>query len=461
MIKMIPAVPGILIALYLLGAAAEGQAQNPAVTGSAVIQGTICDSQSLPLPGASVSLQTSDHAHKFAAQADAQGHYRFQSVPPGQYTLNASLPAYSDNIIGPIVVGDGETKTLDLHLTKTQSASAATAKSGIQFSDTPQFQIAGVVDPTNYGGHGSDTGIRTKEALARDTELLTKDPPPKDAALAGSEGDLHRELGDLAEKEGRPLDAVREYQRAAESRPNELNFFAWGAELLLHRAYVPAIEVLAKGQHQFPDSVRMAVGLSIATYDHGDSERGERLLLNACDIDPQDPTPYLFMGRLQEGEKTVSPAWLERLRRFASLQPENPIAHYYYAVAANKQNSSKVDRSVVKAELEKSIQLDPKLGRAYLQLGILDEDKKEVPAAIAEFKKAIETMPLPDEAHYRLAQIYRQNGDSEKARKEIGLYQETSQQKAKQDQDQRHEIQQFVYTLREQKPDPPQNLKPQ
>src|SRR5207253_5659990 len=58
-----------------------------------------------------------------------------------------------------------------------------------------------------------------------------------------------------------------------------------------------------------PISVRMAVGLSMATYNQGETERSEQQLLRACDINPADPTPYLFMGRLEEGERIEISGW--------------------------------------------------------------------------------------------------------------------------------------------------------
>jgi len=64
-------------------------------------------------------------------------------------------------------------------------------------------------------------------------------------------------------------------------------------------------------------------------------------------------------------------------------------------------------------------------------------------------------LALPDEAHYRLAQVYRQMGDPNKARQEIALYKQTSQKRTRQEQERRQEIQQFVYTLGGQKPDAP------
>jgi tetratricopeptide (TPR) repeat protein len=199
----------------------------------------------------------------------------------------------------------------------------------------------------------------------------------------------------------------------------------------------------------------MLLGLSVATYDRGDTEQGVQLLLQACDLNPSDPAPYLFLGKLQEAEKVEPPGWTDKFKRFASLHPDNAIAHYYYAVALSKQSPGMEDFALVESELKRAIELDPQLGSAYLQLGILYSAKKDAPAAVRAFQKAIELLPLPDEAHYRLAQIYRQTGELEKARQEKALYDQTSKQKTKEAEQQRHEIQQFVYTLRGQNPSQP------
>jgi tetratricopeptide (TPR) repeat protein len=335
----------------------------------------------------------------------------------------------------------------------------------MEFSEEPHFNVSGVTDPTNLGGHGSDNVVRTKEALAKDTAALNRGEPAQPTSISGareSAADSHARLGDAAEREGRALEAVQEYQRAAELQPSEPHLFVWGAELLLHRAFEPAIEVFTKGHHLYPDSVRMLLGLSVATYDQGATEQGVRLLLRACDLNPSDPAPYLFLGTLQQAEKIEPPGWTEKFKRFASLHPENAMAHYYYAVALSKQSLGPGDSALVESELQRAIELDPQLGNAYLQLGILYSARKDASAAVRAFQKAIELLPLPDEAHYRLAQLYRQSGETEKARQEKALYDQTSQQKTKEAQQQRIEIQQFVYTLRGQNsPQPSPVAKPQ
>ena len=436
-----------------------GRAQTKTSDDRAIIEGTVCDSQNKPVADAVISLESDGQAHEIVARSDSQGRYRFAAILPGSYTLRANKPGYRDKSEGPFAVQQKEVKSVALQLSRGEcSASAKDALSSLEFSEEPHFNVSGVTDPTNLGGHGSDTVLRTKEALAKDTAALNHEEPAQPTSISGAPertADAHVRLGDAAEREGRPLEAVQEYQKAAELQPSELHLFLWGAELLLHRAFEPAIEVFTKGHRLYPDSVRLLLGLSVATYDQGATERGVQLLLEACDLNPSDPAPYLFLGKLQETEKIEPSGWTEKFKRFASLHPENAMAHYYHAVALSKQSPGTEDFALVESELKRAIELDPQLGNAYLQLGILYSSKKDASAAIRAFQKAIELLPLPDEAHYRLAQIYRQTGEIQKARQEKALYDQTSQQKTKEAEQRRHEIQQFVYTLRGQNPSQP------
>ena len=281
------------------------------------------------------------------------------------------------------------------------------------------------------------------------------------------EAEVYHLLGDVAEKQGNPLEAVRDYQRAAELNPSEANLFDWGAELLLHHAAEPAVEVFTKGSRLHPRSVRMLVGLGVAWYARGSYEQAAQNLCQASDLNPDDPTPYLFMGKMQSTGAQVMGAQspggqsmgssqpdcvTDRLKRFASLQPDNSLANYYFALSLSKRLQGPEDTQAaaeVESHLEKAVRLDPKLGAAYLQLGVLYSDRKEFPQAISAYQKAIDASPGLEEAHYRLAQVYRRTGEKLKAQHELQLYQQISKKKEEEVERQRHEIQQFVYTLRD------------
>ena len=99
--------------------------------------------------------------------------------------------------------------------------------------------------------------------------------------------------------------------------------------------------------------------------------------------------------------------------------------------------------------LEKAVRLDPKLGAGYLQLGILYSERSDFSKAIFTLEKAVDASPQLEEAHYRLAQAYRRGGEESKAEKELQLYKQLSKEAAEHAERERHEMQQFVYTLRD------------
>jgi len=260
-------------------------------------------------------------------------------------------------------------------------------------------------------------------------------------------------LGDVEEKLGHPLEAVHEYQRAAELAPTESNLFDWGTELLMHRALEPAGEVFTKGNHLFPKSSRMLVGMGVALYGRGSYDQAVRRLCEASDLDPAAATPYLFLGRIQTIDPAQSRDLTERLARFARLQPESAMANYYYAMSlwkARKGPDDTASLGEIESRLNKSVQLDPHLGVAFLQLGVLYEEQRKLSSSVSAYQQAIASDPQLEQAHYRLARAYRKTGDTQKAATEMELYKITSRQSVEQAERAQREIRGFVYTLRDQ-----------
>jgi Flp pilus assembly protein TadD len=267
--------------------------------------------------------------------------------------------------------------------------------------------------------------------------------------------EIHHMLGAVDEKLGDPLNAVHEYEQAADLDPSEPNLFDWGTELLLHRAIEPAIEVFSKGNRLFPRSARMLTGLAASLYAQGSYDSAAQRICEASDLNPADPKPYLFMGKMQSVEAVQSDAVTKRLARFVQLEPENALANYYYAVSLWKRHASPDDEenwTQVKSLLEKATHLDPKLGVAYLQLGILYAERNNLSDAISQYQQAIDAAPQLEEAHYRLAQAYKLVGESAKAQTEMQLYTQISKGNAEASERERRELRQFVYELRDQEP---------
>jgi len=426
-------------------------------------------------------------------RTDENGAYHFVSLPEGAYLLRAERNGDGAVSSSQLNLSQKETKNVDLTLvsgngpgSQSTSGKSGSGKPSAQkpdFFDEPQFTVAGVTQATSSGGHGSDTVQRTTEALAKATvslndassnestknsqhapgaseaslrDAVERDPDNYEAnrqlgkflvsegksaeavpflkrasRLNPGDAEVHHLLGAAEENSGDPLEAVREFERAAKLDPDEANFFDWGTELLTHRALQPAGNVFAEGNYLFPESVRMLVALGVTWYARGSNDQAAEILMKASDLAPSDPTPYLFIGKIQSAEINASDQAVERLARFAKLQPDNPLANYYYAVALSKQAATSGDHDLqhsarIESLLLKSLQLDPKLGDAYLQLGILYTRAADFSRAISAYHMAIAANPdLPQtitEAHYHLAQVYRRTGDIKHAQEQLKLH---------------------------------------
>jgi tetratricopeptide (TPR) repeat protein len=444
-----------LALIALLAPLALGQSGQ--AEGTAMVRGAIRDSHARPVPAAAVFLLPEGPGHAFIVHTDGEGSYRFSALRAGTYTLHAEMAGFAAVAFGPFVLGEKDTKQVDLTLAPAPAA---------EFFDEPNFVVAGVTDTTNRGGHGSDTVVRSGEVLARAAAALSKEPgavgPAASADMEKSlreaierepaNAALHHSLGDVEEKRGDALEAVREYQRAAELSATETNLFDWGTELLTHRAADQAIEVFAKGNRLYPQSSRMLLGLGAAFYARGSYDEAARRFFAAADLNPSDPGPYLFLGKVQGAEITQLDGFVERLARFVSLQPGDARANYYYAVALWKRWKGPEDRETaaqVQSLLAKAVRLDPALGDAWLQLGIVYSSLMDFPRAIAAYQKAIDAGAQREDVHYRLAQAWQHTGETEKARKEFDLYEQLRKTSAAEVERERKEIQQFVFSLRQ------------
>lgn len=474
--------------------------QEPANGG--VLKGYVRDSKGQPVANATVFLQLATSAPTPAVAAastrtDSDGAYRFAALPAGAYTLRAELTGYGAVRISRVPLARKEMKKIDLILvpikeSEAQNGSAEAAPSAKpsaaapEFFDEPQFTVAGVTAGASAGGHGSDTVLRTSEALARATVSLSVSPdkgspnPANPAPTAASERSLrdavarnpkdpglHHQLAGIEETLGHPLEAVREYQRASELDPSEAYLFDWGTELLTHRALEPATEVFTSGNRLFPKSVRMLIALGVSWYARGAYDQAAQDLVNASDLAPDDSTPYLFLGKMLNVTPTLSKESIDRLARFAQLQPDSALANYYYGVALWNSTSARADETPLDTQadaersaqaetlLQKAVHLNAKLGAAYLQLGIVYSQRQDFSQAIAQYRKAIEVSSQPDEtlaeAHYRLAQAYARTGDTAKAQAELQLHADLGKQIRESVDRERREVQEFVVLLQNSK----------
>jgi tetratricopeptide (TPR) repeat protein len=253
---------------------------------------------------------------------------------------------------------------------------------------------------------------------------------------------LHHLLAEIDEKAGDALSAVREDEQAVRLDPSEENYFAWGSELLLHRAVWQAAEVFLEGSKAHPASARMLVGLGTAQFSGALYQEASTSLCAASDLNPADPEPYLFLGRIQMAAPSPLSCIESHLARFLAQQPANPLASYYSAVALLKREPDAQARA--QELLRKAVTLDPRCAPAFLELGILAFSQRQPQAAIENYLQAIQADPHLAEAHYRLAMAYDRMGMADKAKAELALHDQLEKEQAAAVEQQRRDVKQFV-----------------
>lgn len=535
-----------------------GQSSSPPPQAAITIEGTVRNSARQPVADTVVQLADKDHLEPMVTKTKADGTYAFVLRRTGVYTVKAEKSGFRESMSDSIVLSAGEKKHVDLILesltTAHSSPSDATKSSSsspgtMEFDDLPNFVVAGITDRANAGGHGSDTSLRTSEALAKETialassgaggiatsaseggvkRLASRESENKLRAnlaqapgsfeanhqlgefyfasekykeaivllaaaygispgnhanaydlalayqasgdferareqvrkmLASSDGaDEHRLLGDLDERLGDPLEAVREFEQAVRQDASEQNYFAWGAELLLHGAVRPAVEVFTRGTSAHPRSSRMLTGFGAALYASGSFDAAARRLCEASDLKPADPTPYLFLAKMEKAAPAPLPCSEEKLKRFAAEQPGNALANYYYAMSLSKREKGPENSAgwqQAEALLEKAVAIDPQLGEAYLQLGILYSRRGAFEQAIRAYERATEASPQLSEAHYRLALAYKRKGAEAKSRQEFQVNEQILKAETAAIERQRRELMHFMVILKEQSATPP------
>ena len=453
-----------VVLVFALGCTAEST-EAAKIT----IEGRVRTAAGDPVPEALVLLQQGGGGKAIETKADTHGEFVFAISQPGTYVVAAEKAGFRKSEPQSISV-QGSTNHIDLVLTAVQSDSVR-----MEFDDKPNFSIAGMTDWSGAGGHGSETGLRTTEALTRQTAALNPANGKKEVLPGLSDqtsralreqreqiqrklavdnrAELHRDLGDINERLNDPVAAEHEYQEAAHLDASEVNYFSWGTELLLHRAAAAAVEVFTKGVAAHPKSARMVAGLGAALYANGSVDQAVQRVCEASDMEPARVEFYELMADIEQTATSTPACILKSLSRYVDLQPNNPSANYYYAMSVWKQQrATSVSASSGQPEklLEKAIHLDSHCGQAYLQLGIIHAENGDPGTAIKDLQSCISVAPKLSECHYRLGLAYRRVGEEQKAKEEIQKYEQAQATETAKIERQRSNLRQFLVVLKDQ-----------
>lgn len=263
----------------------------------------------------------------------------------------------------------------------------------------------------------------------------------------GDNPEWHRLAGEVDEKLGDPLAAVHAFEQAVKEDPSEENYFAWGTELLQHRAIWQAKDVFEAAVKAHPASPRLLTALGTALFSAALYAEAAQRLCQASDLAPNDPEPYLFMGEVDVASPDPLPCIENKLERFVREQPANALGNYYYARAYWKQHGKSTDAGTVarvQSLLTRAVETDPKCSPAYLQLGVIQASQSHYQKAAEFYEKAIQADSNFTEAHYRLGVAYDRLGEKGKAAEQFSIHARLKAQEAAAVDRQRREVKQFL-----------------
>lgn len=247
----------------------------------------------------------------------------------------------------------------------------------------------------------------------------------RQAKLLGNKAEVDSLLGDIETAAGHLDAALTHLRRAAERDPSEMHLLTLGNFLVSHGASADAVKVYQWAIERHPASSPLRVGLGVALYSQSEYDRAVQSLCEAVDLDPRDPRPLEFLGKMHDVSPQLAAQVSERLKGFVDRYPRNSAAHLYYGLSLWKleeYQSGTGDLAAAERHLAAAVRLEPRSAEAQLQLGSLYEARKKDGLAAKALEAAVQLDPKSEKALYRLGQVYRRLGRSEDARRAMAAF---------------------------------------
>lgn len=407
----------------------SGSMSGTASVGSASIQGTVTDSSHQPVVDAKVVAAAKGRTGVITTTSRADGSFIFAALPSGTYHLTSEKSGLHSRPVDEVVLPGGEQRHVELVLdvAGTGQKQTQSAAQEMQFTDQPNFTVAGVTDWTAAGGHGSDARLRTSEDLTRETVVLK--PSGGDRSASGSkeaatdartESELraavgaaprsfeanHR-LGEFCLREKDFREAISSLQAAYEIDPaNSIN------EHELALAYQGTGDFRAAREHvqhllAHKDDAEMHRMLGELDEELGDSLQAVREDERAVEIDPSEEN-YFQWGSELLLHRAVEPA-IDVFGKSVKAYPKSARALEALGAAlfAAGRNDEAAQRVCEASDL------NPADATPYVFLGKIDMAAPE-PVACVEPKLAGFVRQQPDNAlaNYYYAMAIRKAGQS-------------------------------------------------
>ena len=244
---------------------------------------------------------------------------------------------------------------------------------------------------------------------------------------ADSSAQVQSLLGDIAEHQGQFKKAVEHYQKAMDLNPTEANIYTLAMEFVRHWTFDPAIKIFDFGLERYPASTLLLSGKGIAEYAGNHYTEAASIFSGLLTHDPDNALYAEILGHSCNLLPHSIPGCSSMII-FAETHPSNAQASLYAAESllhnpADQGASEKAERL-----LRRATRNDPKLAEGWYELGVLHQQKGQWQQSQTALEKCVALQPKLSKAHYRLALAYAHLGQRARAKQEIALQQQYSEQ---------------------------------
>jgi Flp pilus assembly protein TadD len=231
------------------------------------------------------------------------------------------------------------------------------------------------------------------------------------AAKAGEHPTAKAVIGDIQEKRGNFAAAENAYQEAVALAPGEEQYrVTLGYDLIRHRHFPAAIELLEQSKPLFPRSARVRTLLGIAQYSYGDLAEAVASLIEAIVADPNVESAYQCLAQIVlQSSAAAPPAATEHLCKWNAT-----VCSALKLRLARDKDDPALQKEAI-AGLQRAPAGDPvarcELARAW-------EWTNRLPEARTEMEACLKSDPSPQN-HYRLGLIYKRLGLNDLSQNEM------------------------------------------
>jgi len=140
-------VVGVAVVLVLAGALVFDGDLHAQATASAALQGTITDQSGASILGATVTITNKDQGWSRTASSTATGFYRFDLLPPGNYSLKIGQAGFSTIGVDRVELLVGQTASLDFSMRPGQISETVLVTTEAPIVDVEKTQVGQMITP--------------------------------------------------------------------------------------------------------------------------------------------------------------------------------------------------------------------------------------------------------------------------------------------------------------------------